>query len=919
MSEKICLIDGSGYIFRAFYGLPPLTAPDGTPVNAVFGFTSMFMKLTSQIPCEYCLVLFDAKRKNFRNDIFPDYKGTRKETPEELIPQFAIIHEAVEALNLNFLEMEGFEADDLIAAYADKALAEGLEVVIVSGDKDLMQLIRPGVEFFDPLKDKFFTPEDVKEKFGVYPDRVVDVQAMAGDSIDNVPGIPGIGLKTAAQLVNEYGSLEGVLSHAAEIKQNKRRETIIENAENARISLQLVTLRTDIPLDKNARDYKCHIPSMPVLEKFIDKYGFRSIKGRLDKWFVERCSNHTCDEVANTVFKSTPIEKEYELVQTEPKLKKWIELVRAHHGCAISIASTGPDPVFDRLTGLSIAVEPGKACYIPFDHSSDKAAPDLFSETHPLTQLSLNLLKRYLQPLLADKSILKTAHGMKSSMHFLAKTFGPDTLIFPIEDIAVLSYDLDSSEHGHSLEELSQLFLDVKPLALEELTGTGRNKLPFEKVDINLALSYMAERADYILRIYRQLKPRLTAEQKTAVYENFDRPLVQTLFAMESRGIMVNAKSLKELSAYFDKHLRSIETEIYHLAGQEFNIGSPKQIGEILFDKQGLKGKKTPTGAWQTGADVLEQLAETGIELAQKILDWREFNKLKTTYTDSLFPLLDENSRVHTTYLQTVANTGRLASTNPNLQNIPIRSEEGKKIRACFIARPGYKLISSDYSQVELRLLASVAGVKNLKKAFAAGIDVHAATASHVFGVPLEKVDANLRRHAKAINFGIVYGISQYGLAKNIGVDSDAAKEYIDAYFRQMPEIKTYMEETINFARKYGYVLTPFGRKCSVLGINDKNKRLAANAERAAINAPIQGGAADIIKLAMNKVEYELKKQGFQTKMLLQVHDELVFEAPEAEVEAVAPLIKEIMENIVSYEVPFDAEVGIGDNWAEAH
>ena len=917
MADKICLIDGSGYIFRAFYALPPLTAPDGTPVNAVYGFTSMFMKLTSAIPCEYCLVLFDAKRKNFRNDIFPDYKGTRKETPEELIPQFPIIHEAVEALNLNHLEMEGYEADDLIATYANLALEAGLEVVVVSGDKDLMQLIRPGVEFYDPMKDKFFTPEDVKEKFGVYPEQVVDVQALAGDGIDNVPGVPGIGLKTAAQLVEEFGSLEGVLSRAGEIKQNKRRETILANIDNARISLDLVTLKGDVPVEQPVKSFKCHMPQMPVLEKFIDKYGFRSIKSRLEKWFVERCSNHTCDEASNTVFK--PLETHYELIESEAKLKTWIAKIKQRRLFSLQAAATGPDPVHDTLVGLSFAVEPGEAAYLPVAHGAANGNMDLFAAAKAPAQLNSDLLKRYLLPLLADSSLLKIGHNLKNTMHWLAGLWGDDVKVSPYDDIAVISYDLDSSEHGHSLADLSSAFLDQKPLRLEELLGSGKNKLVFEQLEMSLVLQYMAQQADFILRLHQILKPRLPAEEKTRVYENFDRPLITTLFAMERRGIMVNAKALQELSSYFDERLKTIEAEIFALAGEEFNIGSPKQIGEILFDKQGHKGKKTPTGAWQTGADILEQLAENGVDLAQKILDWREFSKLKSTYTDALFPLLDKNSRVHTTYLQTVANTGRLSSTEPNLQNIPIRSEEGKKIRACFIAKPGHKLISSDYSQVELRLLASVADVKNLKKAFADGIDIHTATASHVFGVPPEKVDANLRRHAKAINFGIVYGISQYGLAKNIGVSNDEAKAYIDAYFAQMPEIKQYMEDTIAFARRYGYVLTPFGRKCFVAGINDKNKRLAMNAERVAINAPIQGGAADIIKLAMNKLEHEFKSRGMKTQMLLQVHDELVFEAPDDEVQTAAELIKETMETVVDYEVPFSAEVGIGDNWAAAH
>lgn len=914
MPQKVCLIDGSGYIFRAFYGLPPLTAPDGTPVNAVYGFTNMFLKLTSKIPCEYCLVLFDAKRKNFRNDIFPDYKGTRKETPEELIPQFPIIHEAVEALNLNHLEMEGFEADDLIATYVNQALEMGLEVVVVSGDKDLMQLIRPGVEFYDPMKDKFFTPEDVKEKFGVYPDRVVDVQALSGDSIDNIPGIPGIGPKTAAQLVEEYGSLEGVLEHAHEIKQNKRRETILANIENARISLQLVTLKGDIPVKHSLTEYRCLPPEREVLEKFIVAYGFNSLRSRLEKWFVERCSNIEDQNNSNAVFKSA--EKNYELIETEAKLKKWIDKINVSRRVSLAIAADA-----GHVFGLALATSAGQAAFIPLSVQPQESGNfDLFSaRPASFSGVALPLLYRYLKPVLTAPHILKIASGVKELMHRLSILFDDIVWLQPYEDISVLSYDLDSSEHGHSLGDLSDLFLDTKLQGLETLLGSGKNKLTFDKLEKTALQTYLSEQADYTLRIYDILKPRLAAEQKAAIYENFDRPLIATLFAMEKRGIMVNAKALHDLSEYFNQRIRALEQEVFALAGEEFNIGSPKQIGTILFEKLGFKGKKTPTGAWQTGADILEDLAENGDELSEKILKWREFSKLKSTYSDALSELLDKDNRVHTTFNQIVANTGRLASNTPNLQNIPIRSEEGKKIRACFIAKPGYKLISSDYSQVELRLLASVADVKNLRKAFEDGIDVHTATASHVFGVPPEQVDANLRRHAKAINFGIVYGISPYGLAKQIDVPADAAKQYIDAYFAQMPEIKKYMEETIAFAHKYGYVLTPFGRKCSVLGINDKNKRLVANAERAAINAPIQGGAADIIKLAMNKIENELKAQKFKTRMLLQVHDELVFEAPEDEVEVVSKLIKSTMENIVSFKVPFDAEVGSGDNWAEAH
>ena len=915
MSKKVCLIDGSGYIFRAFYGLPPLTAPDGTPVNAVYGFTNMFLRLTTKIGCDYCLVLFDAKRQNFRNDIYPDYKGTRKETPEDLIPQFAIIREAVEALNLNYLEMEGYEADDLIATYVNQALEQGLEAVVVSGDKDLMQLIRPGVEFYDPMKDKFFTPEDVKEKFGVYPDKVVDVQALSGDSIDNVPGVPGIGPKTAAQLVNDYGSLEGVLTHAGEIKQEKRRQTLLDNIENARISLQLVTLKGNVPVTHQIKEYVCRAPEVDKLNRFIDTYAFNRLKPRLEKWIAERCSD-IAERGLNDVFKK--VEKHYELITTEPKLKKWIDLIGRHRSFSLEAVGEGINPVFDRICGLALAVEPGLAAYIPINHAGASGNMDLFAATAAPAQLPAEMLARYLKPLLADPAILKIGSGLKTAWHFISQII-PDATLAPYDDLSVISYDLDSSEHGHALADLARLFLETELPALEDLLGSGKNKLTFCRLQPDAALDYLAARADYALRLHGILKPRLLAEQKTAVYEHFDRPLLATLYAMEKQGVMVNAAALQELSAYFDDKLKTIEKEIFQIAGEEFNVGSPKQIGEILFDKQGLKGKKTPTGAWQTGAEILEEIAAEGNLLAQKILDWRELSKLKSTYTDSLFALLDKNSRIHTTYLQTVANTGRLSSVNPNLQNIPIRSEEGKKIRSCFIAKPGCKLISCDYSQVELRLLASVADVKNLKKAFAEGIDVHTATASHVFGVPPEKVDANLRRHAKAINFGIVYGISAYGLAKNIGVEAADAKAYIDAYFRQMPEIKQYMEETIVFARKHGYVLTPFGRKCAVPGINDQNKRLAANAERAAINAPIQGGAADIIKLAMNKLDRELKTRGMQTKMLLQVHDELVFEAPQAEVETAAKLIKQTMENIVDYDVPFNAEIGIGQTWTEAH
>ncbi len=921
MTKKVCLIDGSGYIFRAFYALPPLTSPEGTPVNAVYGFTNMFMRLTQKIKSDYWLVLFDAKRQNFRNDIFPDYKGTRKEIPEDLIPQFEIIHQAVNALNLHFLDMEGYEADDLIATYAAQSLQKGYEVTIVSADKDLMQLIRPGVEFFDPMKDKYFTPEDVREKFGVYPNRVVDVQALAGDSTDNIPGVPGIGLKTAAELINQFGSLGEVLARAEEIKQNKRRETLIANKDQAEISLQLVTLKADIPTTQPIEDFPCQKPDLGTIMDFVSRYGFNSIRPRVEKWVSERCS----EEGENTVFKTQPqeIKANYQLVQDEKTLKLWAEKIKQTGYFAFDTETNGLNPQFDKIVGFSMATSAGEACYVPLNHfkSDEKSNLDLFgsNQTNAPQQLSYEIIAKYLKPLFEGKSILKIGHNIKFDMHFMQQVLGADCIIAPYDDTAVISYVLDGTEHGHGLDELAKTYFDHQMIAYEEVCGSGKNKITFDKVELDKALAYAAEDADFTLRLHQVLKPRLFSEHQMSVYEDLDRPLVRILQTMESAGVKVNRENLRRLSADFATKMQDYEQQIYRLAGEEFNIASPKQIGDILFGKLGAKGKKTATGAWQTGAEVLEDLAAEGNELAARILDWRALSKLKSTYTDALTEQMDKADRVHTTYNQITTSTGRLASNNPNLQNIPIRSEEGKKIRESFVASKGCKIVAADYSQVELRLMAVVANVHGLKQAFAENKDIHASTASRVFGVPLSEVTPNQRRHAKAINFGIIYGISQYGLAKQIDVSTEEAKAYIDAYFREMPEIKQFMEDTKAFAHKNGYVLTPFGRKCTVNGINDKNKRVSMNAERAAINAPIQGGAADIIKMAMNAVFKKLQQGNFKTKMLLQVHDELVFEAPEEEVTAVSEMIKETMQNVVNYDVPFIAEVGIGDNWTQAH
>ncbi len=854
MAKKICLIDGSGYIFRAFYGLPPLTSPDGTPVNAV------------------------------------------------------------EAMNLSFLEQEGFEADDLIATYANMAQQEGIEVVIVSADKDLMQLIKEGVSLYDPMKDKFFSPEDVKEKFGVYPDKVVDVQALAGDSSDNIPGVAGIGPKTAAELVNQFGSIAQVLSRAEEIKQNKRRETILANIENAKISLELVTLKSDVPVQNPPSFYECKCPDKNMIIDFADKYGFNSLKPRIIKW-VEECGG------ANSAQLSQPeVAPSYHLITTEKELKSWYEQIKEAGVFSIKTFSTGASPIFDKVLGISLGIEGKKSAYIPLSKEDySKEVVDLFSAPASSEQsLSDKTVFKYIKPLLEANSILKIGHNIKQDMHFISKALGVDINVFPYDDVEVMSYVLDSSSHEHSLPALSEIFLAKKLPEPADFYGTGKNKQSPAQIEDERVKEYVCSQADAIFSLHKIFHQRLISEQMVSVYELYDRPLIATLFEMEKNGIKVNAQKLSEFEGYLQQKMTSLEQEIYQIAEEDFNIASPKQVAEILYNKLGLKGKKNAKGALQTGAEVLEQMVEQHI-LPQKILDWRAFAKLKSTYTNAILDLLDKNSRVHTTYNQSIVNTGRLSSNNPNLQNIPIRSDEGLKIRQCFVAKPNHKLIAADYSQVELRLLAVLGEVRGLKEAFSQGIDVHTATAMQVFGLSKEEITPNIRRNAKAINFGIIYGQSQYGLAKQINVSPEEAKKYIDAYFAKLPEIKTYMEKTIQFAQKYGYVVTPFGRKCSVLGINDSNKRVASFAQRAAINAPLQGGSADIMKKAMNKVFAELKKGGYQTKVLLQVHDELVLEAPIEEVEIVSSIIKNSMENVIDYDVKFEVELGVGDNWAQAH
>jgi len=902
MSKKICLIDGSGYIFRAFFASPEMTNPEGLPVNAVYGFLNMFLSLTSNIKCDYCLVLFDAKRQNFRNDFFPEYKATRPELPPTLKPQFELIHEVVEALNLHWLQMEGFEADDLIATYASLALNQGLSVTIVSADKDLMQLIRPGVEFYDSMKNKFFTPEDVKEKFGVYPERVTDVQALAGDSTDNVPGVPGIGIKTAAELINLFGSLEEVLNRAAEIKQNKRRELLLTHKEDALISQKLVTLKADVPVTLPLEELKCRAPNEQTLLNLLDRHAFKSLKNKTLNWLKQRCNELPIPTHQELI-------PSYKLVQTDDALNALTAEIAAANAFSFKVCSTK-----DTCIGLAISLKDAKAFYIPFPKNNEPA--DLFSAPKKDNSLTTEQFISFLKPLFNNPAILKISLNLKDNLHLLARFLKEELIPFPYDDVAVISYDINNAASTHTLEQLSAEHLQ-KPLksASPEYKKADLAALPFTE-----ALSLFAEEADFIFRLHALLRPRLLPENKLFVYDGIDRPLITTLYQMEQSGIMLDTLRLKSLNASFDAEMTRLQGEIYALADTEFNLSSPKQIGEILYNKLGLKGKKHASGSLNTSAEVLEQMAETH-ELPQKLLDWRQFQKLKSTYTSALLNLMDHQNRIHTTYSQISVNTGRLSSLNPNLQNIPARSPIGREIRKCFIAKPAHKLIAADYSQVELRLLATVANVKFLQQAFKEGVDIHTKTASEVFNIPCQEVDAAHRRRAKAINFGIIYGISAFGLAKEIETSPAVAQSYIDAYFAKMPEVKTYMEQTINFARQNGYVLTPFNRKISIFGATDTNKRLSAFADRAAINAPIQGGAADIIKLAMNRIAYRLKTEGFNTKMLLQVHDELVFEAPEEEVETAATLIKQEMENVtgISLKVPLIADVGIGSNWDEAH
>lgn len=913
--QQLCLVDGSGFIFRAFHGLPMMTRPDGVPVNAVYGFTTMLMKLISDNVGSHLAVIFDAGRVTFRNEIYPDYKMHRPEAPEELVPQFELIREAVRAFAVPSIEMPGFEADDLIATYARQAQRAGMSVVIVSSDKDLMQLVGPGISMLDPMKNRAIGADEVFEKFGVTPDKVVDVQALAGDPTDNVPGVPGIGIKTAAQLIGEYGDLDTLLARAGEIKQPKRREALLENADAARISRQLVRLKDDVDVLEPWTGFTIRQPDPAVLLGFAKAQGFRSLTAKLEASLGAAIT-------ASPVAPAERLVGAYELVLTETALADWIARCRKAGYAAFDTETNSLDPLRCALVGFSLSVEPGKGCYMPLLFRPGAAQGQLLldggqSEQGP-SLIPMETALKLIRSLLEDDAVLKIGHNIKFDAQVMAAR-GID--IAPIDDTMLLSYVLDSAGHGHGMDELSELVLGHKTISFAEVCGSGKNQITFDQVPLDKARDYAAEDADITLRLHRSLKPRLLAEHGVTVYETMDRPLVAVLAAMERAGIKVDRGELQAMSVEFGRRMEELEREIHSLAGEIFNVGSPKQLGEILFDRLKLPGgkKSAKTGAYTTGADILENLAPLH-PLPQKVLDWRQIAKLKSTYADALIEQINPSThRVHTSFAMAATSTGRLASSDPNLQNIPIRTEEGRRIRRAFIAEPGHLLLSADYSQIELRLIAHVADIKGMKQAFKDNVDIHAVTASRVFGVPVEGMDPMIRRQAKAINFGIIYGISAFGLAQQLGISNGEAKKFIDAYFAQFPEIKLYMEKAREEARRTGRVTTLFGRSCVINGINDKNPAMKAFAERAAINAPIQGGAADIIKRAMVKLPAALRAANLSARMLLQVHDELVFEVAEAEIEATLPVVKKVMEGAASLDVPLLVEMGSARNWAEAH
>ena len=917
-SDHFYLVDGSGYIFRAYYALPPLTRKsDGLPVGAVSGFCNMLFKLledsksneNSEKPTHFA-VIFDSARKNFRNDIYSEYKGNRSDAPDDLIPQFEFIRKSVLAFNLPSIELINYEADDLIATYVEQILSKGAKATIVSSDKDLMQLYRKNVRIYDPMKNKFINEEDVNNKFGVKPEKVVDVQALAGDSTDNVPGVPGIGVKTAAELINEYGNLENLLKNAKKIKQNKRRETLIENSDKAIISKKLVELKNDVPVKNSISEFGLKQIDKKKLYNFLREMEFnRLLSSAISKYGESEFENNEPNIKEKYSLEIT--NKNYEIIKNEDELRKFLKNAEEIGEFSIDTETNSLDPHQASLVGISISSSIGYAFYIPLNHLNTKN----FNEKN-----ILSIFKPYLE----DKSIKKIGQNIKFD-YIIFYHRGID--INSMEDTMLMSYVLDAGKNRHNMDTLSEIHLDHKTIKFKDIVGTGKKQINFSEVDLEVAKNYASEDADITYRLYKIFLKSLKSENLINIYEIFEKPLIKILAMMEINGIGLDKGFLKKLSSKFSNKIEQFEKKIYKISNKKFNIASTKQLGEIMYNELKISSlKKTKKGSFATSASVLEDLAFKGHELPKLVLDWRQTSKLKNTYSDSLPEHLNsKTNRVHTSFLLAATTTGRLASSDPNLQNIPIKSEDGRDIRKAFISEKDKKLISADYNQIEMRILADLADVKALKKAFLNSEDIHSLTASQVFGVEIKKVNSEMRRKAKAINFGIIYGISQYGLAKQIGVSNNEAEEFLNSYFQKFPEIKEYMNSTIKFCRKSGYVQNIFGRKTHIIGINDKNFNVRNFQERAAINAPIQGSASEIMRLAMIRLNSELNLPTNQNlKMLLQIHDELIFETNINDLKKSSKLISDIMMSVKnseqhSFSIPLLVDVNSGKNWGELH
>ena len=918
-TDHFYLVDGSGYIFRAYYALPPLTRKsDGLPTGAVSGFCSMLFKLLEdsksnqnlQKPTHFA-VIFDSARKTFRNEIYSDYKANRSEAPDDLAPQFEYIRKSVLAFNLPSVELMNYEADDLIATYTDKILNAGAKVTIVSSDKDLMQLYRKNVRIYDPMKNKFISEDDILNKFGVDSSKVIDVQALAGDSSDNVPGVPGIGIKTAAELINKYVDLENLLESAHEIKQNKRRETLIENKDKALISKKLVTLKHDAPIKIAPNEFQLKDIDKDKLYKFLREMEFNRLLSSAISAYGEPNLSSFKKEIKIEDNQIKIDRSKYYLINNLDEIDEWIKEAEQNGEVAVDTETSSLDPHNTDLIGISLSTKIGKACYIPIGHKTKK-------------NIDKDKVLKKLKPLLEDSSIKKIGQNIKFDFIVLYKN-GID--ITSIEDTMLMSYVLDAGKNRHNMDTLSEIHLNHKTVAFKDVVGSGKKEINFSQVDIEKAKDYAAEDADITLRLYKKFFKSLKEEKMLNIYEIFEKPMIKILAFMEIQGIKIDYKFLKTLSLKFGKKIDKIQKEVFKISNKEFNIASPKQLGEILYNDLKIADlKKTKKGSFATSASVLEDLAFKGHKFPQLILDWRQVSKLKNTYSDSLPEHINPNSkRVHTSFLLAATTTGRLASSDPNLQNIPIKSQDGKDIRKAFIAEKDHVLISADYNQIEMRILADLADVKELKKAFKNNEDIHSLTASQIFNIDIKKVDQDQRRKAKAINFGIIYGISQYGLAKQINVSNYEAEEFLKAYFFKFPEIKVYMDQTIKFCRKSGYVNNIFGRRSHFININDKNYNVRNFQERAAINAPIQGSAAEIMRLAMIRLNIKLNEQKKQkSKMLLQIHDELIFETHKDEVKKVSKIIKEEMMSVAksdhhSFSIPLTIDLNTGNNWGELH